>query len=119
MSHRGTLEEWQKRMERSQAFTGSIVEFCAEEGVSKQSFYAWRKRLTGGAPEQNRAAANRERGAQSHRSPHGRPVAFIELEREVPGDDIELVKGDVTVRVRSTFDKAALHRVLEVLDERR
>lgn len=46
----GLESTWRRRLRR-QAVSGlSILEFCAREGVSSASFYAWRRRLTAPPP---------------------------------------------------------------------
>ena len=52
----GLEHTWRRRLRR-QAISGlSIPEFCAREGVSTASFYAWRRRLSVPSPA---AAADR------------------------------------------------------------
>jgi transposase-like protein len=36
---------WREVVERQAGGVASVAEFCAAEGVSTASFYAWRKRL--------------------------------------------------------------------------
>jgi transposase len=36
---------WRQRLQRFERFALSAVAFCAKEGVSVPSFYAWRRRL--------------------------------------------------------------------------
>lgn len=37
---------WRERMTRFDLSTAKVAEFCAAEGVSVASFYAWRRKLT-------------------------------------------------------------------------
>jgi hypothetical protein len=41
--------EWRERLARFARAGTSIAQFCEDEGVSTPAFYAWRKRLAGGA----------------------------------------------------------------------
>jgi len=41
---------WRRRLRRQAASGLSIPAFCAREGVSSASFYAWRRRLAGPRP---------------------------------------------------------------------
>ena len=41
----GLEHTWRRRLRRQAASGLSISEFCAREGVSSASFYAWRRRL--------------------------------------------------------------------------
>ena len=36
---------WRQRIARQRRSQSSIAEFCSQEGVSPNSFYAWRRRL--------------------------------------------------------------------------
>jgi hypothetical protein len=38
--------EWRQRLARFGRAGTSVVQFCADEGVSTPSFYAWRRRLS-------------------------------------------------------------------------
>jgi len=44
---------WRMAIETWQASGLSVRQFCISEGLSEQSFYTWRKKLTGGDTEQN------------------------------------------------------------------
>lgn len=100
MARRGTEGEWRKRLKRWASFDGSVTAFCADEGVSTKAFYNWRKRLRRGR------AGN---GA----------IELVEVERVGTTASVELVVNDIVVRVCGAFDSVALHRVLDVLAERR
>ena len=43
------VAEWRERLARFVRAGTSIVQFCADEGISPPAFYAWRKRLGAGA----------------------------------------------------------------------
>jgi Homeodomain-like domain len=42
---------WQERLANREASGLSIDEFCADEGVSRTTFYRWVQRLKGGIPD--------------------------------------------------------------------
>ena len=90
---------WRQRLQRFECSGLSAVAFCAKEGVSTPSFYAWRRRLRPSPAEQ----ANRPAGplADSPRLVPVRlltPAAAIELLlpdglvlRLAPGCDLDFV----------------------------
>ena len=90
---------------RAQALSGvSVSAFCRKHGVSDQSFYTWRKRLSGGIPD--------------------KPVRFSLVEAEAPvntkdiaGLELILASGD-RLRIAAGADAATLRSVLQVLRER-
>ena len=43
--------EWQRRLERYQTSDVSLDLFCLEEGVSRSTFYRWKRRLDEGIPQ--------------------------------------------------------------------
>ena len=43
--------EWQRRLERYHTSEASLDVFCLQEGVSRSTFYRWKRRLSGGFPE--------------------------------------------------------------------
>jgi hypothetical protein len=45
---------WRQRLQRLERSGLSVVAFCAKEGVSVPSFYAWRRRLQPPAPQATR-----------------------------------------------------------------
>lgn len=87
-------------MARWPNFNGTITAFCQHEGVHQKAFYTWRKKLAGSSPPSD-------------------AVAFVELGRAAPAASVKVVSaGGVVVRLPSSFDKATLRRVLEVVAER-
>ena len=83
---------WRQRLQR-QTFSGlSILAFCAREGVSSASFYAWKRRLT--APSL----------AARLRPPLFVPLHLDSASRQVdplPGGGVEI---ELPHRVRLRFD---------------
>jgi hypothetical protein len=43
--------EWQCRLERYQTSKASLDVFCLQEGVSRSTFFRWKRRLDKGIPE--------------------------------------------------------------------
>ena len=43
--------EWKGRLERFQTSAESLGMFCLQEGVSRSTFYRWKRRLDDGIPE--------------------------------------------------------------------
>ena len=43
--------DWQQRLESQKKSDVDVGLFCLQEGVSKSSFYRWKRRLQGGIPE--------------------------------------------------------------------
>jgi transposase-like protein len=78
----------------------SVSAFCREHGVSDQSFYNWRKRLSGGEPVR---------------------FALVEASAPVTKDSLAveliLASGD-RLRIAPGTDAATLRTVLNVLRER-
>ena len=48
---RRSRAQWQSVIARARRSPQSIAAFCQGEGVSTASFYAWRKRIAGSAPQ--------------------------------------------------------------------
>ena len=43
--------EWERRLERYQSHEVNLDVFCLQEGVSRSTFYRWKRRLDNGIPE--------------------------------------------------------------------
>jgi transposase-like protein len=78
----------------------SVSAFCREHGVSDQSFYNWRKRLSGGKPVRFALVETNPRGTKD-----SLPVELI------------LASGD-RLRIAPGTDAGTLRTVLNVLRER-
>ena len=93
----GKTRSWQERFERYAKSGATVSAFCAREGVSSQSFYWWKKKLsvagTGAQNRRDRAPSTTFRAVTVMPSsgrllvqfPHG---AWI----EVPSTDLALVR---------------------------
>ena len=87
-------EEWKNRVEEQRQSGQSISAWCRQEGLSKDQFYYWRKRLSD------------EGGAVTEGS-------FVRIDKVEP---VELVLGGkVSLRIPANFDGVSLKRLLEVL----
>jgi hypothetical protein len=78
--------EWRKRLARYRRAGISVVEFCVDEGISTPSFYAWRRRLSGGAGPHART----DDGAAGPVERHG-PFAAVRVTGAVNGGGLVTV----------------------------
>jgi transposase-like protein len=93
-------KRWQELIRQQKQSKLSVTAFCREHGVSDQSFYNWRKRLSGG---------------ESVR------FALVEAGAPVTNDKtrIELIlTGGDRLRIPPGIDAATLRTVVSVLRER-
>jgi transposase-like protein len=97
----GSRREFWRELINQQARTGQQVRaFCSEHGVTEQSFYGWKKRLSGEAPVSFALVATDGSG--------GKQDAPLEL---------DLGSGQ-RLRIPCGVDTATLRTVLAVLRER-
>jgi transposase-like protein len=93
-------ERWAELIRQQGQSKVSVSAFCREHGVSDQSFYSWRKRLTGDEPVR---------------------FALVEANRPVTRDSVPveliLASGE-RLRISPGADAATLRTVLNVLRER-
>ena len=99
MSQSETEREWEKRLRAFERSGKTVKEFCDAGGFSDASFYKWRQRLAGVAGASSVSVELVEVGASRESS-------------------LEIVVGEVVVRVPCGFDSEALGRVLDVLAKR-
>ena len=92
-------EYWRERIAEQERSGMSVQRFCAEQGLTEQSFYLWRKRLQ---KEQPMRFALVETGAV-------RPQPATE-----PGLELILTTGE-RLRIGAGVDLTALRKVLEAL----
>ena len=103
---------WRKIVDRQAGSGLSIRQFCAKEGITQPSFYAWRKRLGERKPDDRRARKPRRR---TDELAHGRE--FISLELRDSASALEVIHPlGCQVRVIGEVNLTALRQVLEVLD---
>ncbi len=80
----------------------SVKKYCEQERLCASNFYHWRKRLSGNGVGEPKQPVK---------------VEFVEL-GDRAGDGIELVIGDVVVRVARNFDDVTLRRLVDLLKRR-
>jgi hypothetical protein len=94
---------WQQLLQRFDQSGLSIPDFCAQDGLSVRSFYAWRRRLSGRPPT----------APQPRPAPHFLPVQV--LPAAAPAS-IELVlPGGTVLRLSPGCDLAFVRSVVESL----
>lgn len=103
---------WQEIIDRQGASGVSVREFCAAEGISEPSFYAWRRRL--GKPPRG---GKRSETSSPCGSRNGQD--FIPLKLLEPSGTVEVVHpSGYRIRVTGEVDVRGLQRILDVVDER-
>lgn len=105
---RTSRDEWARRIARWRESGLSGRDFAARIGVKEATLRHW-KWLLGRDPHRDE-------------SPHGTTPTFIEVasaavESEAPQFEL-LLPGELRLRIPSSFDAAALRRLLAVLAER-
>lgn len=116
MARRKSAEKasrWRQILGRQAESGVSIRRFCAKEGFSEPSFYAWRKRLR--EPVENgRQPAVASRPRQSDDAPLFVPVKLVD---NAPALEIIHPLG-YRVQLTGQVDPVALRHVIQTLDER-
>ena len=122
---RTSSEQWAKRVERWKDSGLSAKEFAAETGLKASTLTYWRSSLSAaertdsngedevdrGQTEPKRSVKRRKRSATTVPACLELPVATVACAPVM----LELVLGDVPVRVPSGFDEATLTRVVRAL----
>ena len=105
---------WREMLERFADSNVSVREFCASEGVSEPSFYAWRKKLGMRKSGGTRTRLTRHR---TDRPDNGR--LFVPLQVLDTAATLEIVHPlGYRIQVTGDVNPATLRQVIEVLDER-
>jgi hypothetical protein len=100
--------EWELRLERYQTHEVNLDVFCLQEGVSRSTFYRWKRRLDSGIPETLQADA-----AESEQN--GSPDAlFLPISLKKSRVEIELPNGGV-VRLPADVSQGVLVAVVRVV----
>lgn len=104
---------WREVLKR-QADSGlSVSRFCASEGISQPSFYAWRKKLQ----ERKNGAHRRKSGRCKESSDNGR--LFVPLQLQEAAQTLEIVHPlGYRIQVVGDVNPVALRQVIETLDAR-
>lgn len=104
---------WEDMLNRQAASGLSIRRFCAKQGISQPSFYAWRRRLR--AEKNDVSPATLQPGGCEPSSVSD----FIPLKMVQATGTVEIVHPDgCRVRVSGEVDVPVLLHVLEALDRR-
>ena len=88
--------EWQSRLERFQTSETRLDLFCLQEGVSRSTFYRWKRRLDDGPPEPpeaDSASPTREASQESLFLPISLKTSRVEL--ELPNGGVVRLPSDV------------------------
>ena len=98
---------WRKAIKKWRNSGLSIRQFCKDQGLSKPSFYYWRKKLT------------KTEATEVDRQKDNKPSAFIEV--SIPDGNLStlelvLTSGNI-LKISSSVDSRALNNVLSVLRE--
>ena len=110
-----TESRWREVLERQAGSGLSVRRFCAGEGISEPSFYAWWKRLRSGKAKGTRtvrkAACPEEAGDNSR--------LFVPWQLLDAATRLEIVHPlGYRIQVTGEVNPVALRHVLEALDER-
>lgn len=100
--------EWERRLARYAGSETSLELFCLEEGVSRSTFYRWKRRLEEGVPEslESDSAGPDESGAPES--------LFLPVSLKTSRVEIELPNGGV-VRLPSDLGREVLVAVIRVV----
>ena len=100
--------EWERRLERYQTSEASLDVFCLQEGVSRSTFYRWKRRLDNGIPETLQADAAEPEQIGSTDS------LFLPISLRKSRIEIELPNGGV-VRLPADVGQGVLTAVVRVV----
>ena len=100
--------EWQRRLERYQTSELNLDVFCLQEGVSRSTFYRWKRRLCDGIPEPQEADSSASQRSESNGS------LFLPISLKTSRVEIELPNGGV-VRLPNDVSKDVLVAVVRVV----
>jgi hypothetical protein len=100
--------EWERRLERYQSNEVNLDVFCLQEGVSRSTFYRWKRRLDNGIPETLQAAAvEPEQNGSTD-------ALFLPISLKKSRVEIELPNGGV-VRLPADVSQGVLTAVVRVV----
>lgn len=105
------IEQWQKDIENRQTADLSIVAFCAQQGISKSTYYYRPRKVRGHLcyasgilPEKPQESSNEQQIV---------PIRMVA--KNVPENRIEIVSGDLRISFTGETDLRSLKAVIEVL----
>ena len=99
--------EWQRRLERYQAHEVNLDVFCLQEGISRSTFFRWKRRLDKGIPETLQTDAAPEQNGLTD-------ALFLPISLKKSRIEIELPNGAV-VRLPADLSRGALTAVVRVV----
>jgi hypothetical protein len=100
--------EWQRRLERYQTSEAGLDVFCLQEGVSRSTFFRWKRRLDQSVPEALQAdAAEPEQNGSTD-------SLFLPISLKKSRVEIELPNGGV-VRLPADVSQGVLTAVVRVV----
>ncbi len=105
---------WREILERQADSGVSVREFCATEGVSQPSFYAWRKKLGTRKKDGSRAGT-----ATRCKDRHDNGRLFVPLQVLDTAATLEIIHPlGYRIQVTGEVNPVVLRGVIEALDER-
>jgi len=116
MARRNTGEaslRWREILRRHAGSGLSIREFCASEGVSQPSFYAWQKKF-----RERKNNGSRRRGGRRPKDAPDQERMFVPLEVLGAAQSLEIIHPlGYRVQVGGEVNLVSLRQVIQVLDE--
>ena len=100
--------EWQGRLERYQTSEVNLDLFCLQEGVSRSTFYRWKRRLEDGIPD------SMEKDSAEPEPECSKESLFLPISLKTSRVEIELPNGSV-VRLPKDVGKEVLVAVVRVV----
>jgi transposase-like protein len=114
MRRRYSAEEWRAWFQEQPQSGLTVADFCDEIGVSPNSFYLWRRKLSAMPQSRSRSVPSRSRSVScSTESPAADTPTFLPLQVVATGNvEIELPCGAV---IRIPPESGALPQILAAL----
>ena len=117
MARKKTTEaalRWREILKRHAGNGLSVREFCAAEGVSQPSFYAWRRKF-----RERKNDGSRPRGARRPKDAADQGRMFVPLELLGAAQSLEIIHPlGYRVQIGGEVNPVSLGQVIQVLDER-
>ena len=121
MARRNTGEaalRWREILKRQAGSGLSVREFCATEGVSQPSFYAWRRKF-----RERKNHGSRPRAARRPKDAPDQEHMFVPLEllggADSSAQSLEIIHPlGYRVQIGGEVNPVSLRQVIQVLDER-
>lgn len=101
------FRDWQRRLKRYEGSEVKLDVFCLQEGVSRSTFYRWKRRLCDGVPESMEAKSPEPARPRSNES------LFLPVSVKTSRVEIELPNGGV-VRLPSDVSQSVLVAIVRV-----